>query len=42
MNLNQPVYDSVLAIDAQLQQLQNEVAQMDVEFKNYNPETTTH
>ena len=42
MNLNQPVYDNVLAIDAQLQKLQDEVAQMDLEFKNYRPHSTTH
>ena len=29
MNLNEPVFDSVLAIDAQLQKLQMEVAEMD-------------
>ena len=37
MNLNQPDYDSVLAIDEQLQRLQNEVAQMDSQFANYQP-----
>ena len=43
MNLNQPVFDNVLAIDAQLQKLQDEVAAMDLEFKNYKPEyNNTH
>lgn len=37
MNLNQPSFDSVMAIDAQLQKLQLEVQQMDQEFANYNP-----
>ena len=37
MNLNEPVFDSVLAIDAQLQKLQAEVAQMDSEFADYKP-----
>lgn len=37
MNLNEPCFDSVLAIDAQLQKLQTEVATMDREFANYNP-----
>ena len=37
MNLNEPVFDSVLAIDAQLQKLQMEVAQMDQQYANYNP-----
>ncbi len=37
MNLNEPCFDSVLAIDAQLQKLQTEVAQMDKEFANYRP-----
>ena len=37
INLNEPVFDSVLAIDAQLQRLQAEVAQMDQEFANYKP-----
>ena len=37
MNLNEPVFDSVLAIDAQLQKLQMEVAQMDQQFANYKP-----
>ena len=32
MNLNEPVFDSVLAIDAQLQKLQMEVAEMDQQF----------
>lgn len=35
MNLNEPCFDSVLAIDAQLQKLQTEVAFMDREFANY-------
>jgi len=38
MNLNAPCFDSVLAIDAQLQRLQTEVAQMDKEFANYKPQ----
>lgn len=37
MNLNDPCYDSVLAIDSQLQKLQSEVADMDREFANYKP-----
>lgn len=37
MDLNQPVFDSVLAIDAQLQKLQLEVKQMDKEFADYQP-----
>ena len=37
MNLNEPCFDSVLSIDAQLQKLQTEVAQMDREFANYKP-----
>ena len=37
MNLNEPVFDSVLAIDAQLQKLQMEVAEMDQQFQNYKP-----
>lgn len=40
MNLNEPCFDSVLAIDAQLQKLQTEVAQMDREFANYKPPAT--
>ena len=32
MNLNEPVFDSVLAIDAQLKKLQFEVKDMDKEF----------
>ena len=32
MNLNEPVFDSVLAIDVQLQKLQMEVAEMDQQF----------
>ncbi len=35
MNLNEPCFDSVLAIDAQLQKLQAEVANMNSEFANY-------
>ena len=38
MNLNAPVLDSVLAIDAQLQKLQQEVSSMDVEFAQYEKE----
>ena len=37
MNLNEPCFDSVLAIDAQLQKLQSEVATMNSEFANYQP-----
>ena len=37
MNLNEPCFDSVLAIDAQLQKLQTDVAQMESEFANYRP-----
>ena len=37
MNLNEPCFDSVLNIDAQLQKLQSEVATMDKEFANYKP-----
>ena len=37
MNLNEPVFDSVLAIDEQLKKLQLEVKQMDNEFKGYKP-----
>lgn len=40
MNLNEPCFDSVLAIDSQLQKLQSEVAQMDREFANYRPSAT--
>ena len=32
MDLKQPVFDSVLAIDAQLQRLQMEVSEMDKQF----------
>ena len=39
INLNEPVFDSVLAIDAQLQRLQAEVTQMDQEFANYKPQS---
>ena len=35
MNLNTPVLDSVLAIDAQLQKLQQEVMSMDAEFAEF-------
>lgn len=38
MDLNKPVFDSVLAIDAQLQKLQSEVTSMDAEFANYKPQ----
>ena len=37
MNLNEPCFDNVLSIDAQLQKLQGEVAQMSNEFANYRP-----
>ena len=37
MNLNQPVYDSVLAIDEQLRKLQSEVTQMESQFQDYKP-----
>ena len=37
MNLNEPCFDSVLAIDSQLQKLQTEVASMGSEFANYRP-----
>ena len=37
MNLNQPVFDSVLAIDEQLQKLQSEVTQMETQFHDYRP-----
>ena len=37
MNLNEPVFDSVLAIDEQLKKLQFEVKKMDTEFLDYKP-----
>jgi len=36
MDLKQPVFDSVLAIDAQLQRLQIEVSEMDKQFAQTN------
>lgn len=42
MNLNQPVLDSVLSIDAQLLKLQQEVTEMDAEFAQYKPQQQQH
>ena len=35
MNLKEPVFDSVLAIDEQLKKLQSEVNQMESQFADY-------